>query len=163
MLQTELHPRFQQRELVEYARKSGVRTIMAHCPLAHGSPRLLGDRSLQRLAEARGGGSTAAQLCLRWSVENGFVPIPKASSRRRMDENLAALSMAPLSPEERATIDALDVEAVLALCVDPAPPGCCILHISTYGSPQSPLHLREFTVWGVCDLHQWCKQEAHSC
>jgi len=109
VLQTELHPRFQQRELIEVARSAGIQTIMAHCPLAHGSPALLQDPTLRKLSEARGDGTTPAMLCLRWSLDNGFVPIPKASSRARLDENLRVLKMMPLSAEERAAIDALDV------------------------------------------------------
>ena len=41
VLQTELHPRLPQLDLVDFARECGVDTIMAHCPLAHGSPALL--------------------------------------------------------------------------------------------------------------------------
>ena len=108
VLQTEIHPRFQQRDLVEYAREQGVGTIMAHCPLAHGSPMLLRDPTLARLAAQRGGGCTPAMLCLRWSLDGGFIPVPKASSAARLVENLAAMRMSPLSADERAAIDALD-------------------------------------------------------
>jgi 2,5-diketo-D-gluconate reductase A len=110
MLQTELHPRLQQRELVEMARAANVGTIMAHCPLAHGSRALLTDGTLARLAAARGDGCTPAQLALRWSIDAGFVPIPKASTRARLEENLRAASIAPLSPAERQAIDALDAD-----------------------------------------------------
>ena len=108
VLQTEIHPRFQQRELIDYAREQGVATIMAHCPLAHGSPALLREPTLARLATQRGGDCTPAKLCLRWSLDCGLVPVPKATSAARLAENLSAASMAPLSAEERAAIDALD-------------------------------------------------------
>lgn len=108
VLQTELHPRFQQRELITYARAAGIGTIMAHCPLAHGSAALLEDGTLRSLASARG--CTPAQLCLRWSIDNGFVPVPKAQRLPRLRENLAAAAMAPLSSTERAAIDALDCD-----------------------------------------------------
>ena len=101
---------------------------MAYCPLAHGSAALLADPTLQRLARARsqeatriggteggarsgGGGCTPAQLALRWSIDSGFVPIPKARSPQRLAENWeAAVAMAPLSAEERASLDALDAD-----------------------------------------------------
>ena len=109
VLQTELHPRLPQVELVEYARETcGIETIMAHCPLAHGAPALLNDPNLKRLADARGDGCTPAQLCLRWSIDKGFLPIPKASSEARLRENLRAASMPPLSADERRAIDALE-------------------------------------------------------
>ena len=57
---------------------------------------------------ARGPGCTPAMLCLRWAIDSGFVPIPKASSPARLAENLRAAAMAPLSAEERGAIDALD-------------------------------------------------------
>ena len=110
VLQTELHPRLQQRELVAAARAAGVRTIMAHCPLAHGSPALLRDPTLQRLALARGDGCTPAMLSLRWSIDRGLVPVPKASSPARLAENLRAATMPPLSAEESDAIDALDAD-----------------------------------------------------
>jgi 2,5-diketo-D-gluconate reductase A len=109
VLQTELHPRLPQSELIEYARASGVSTIMAHCPLAHGSPALLGSEVLSRLAKARGPGCTPAMLCLRWSLDRGYIPIPKASSDARLAENIGAWrSMPPLTAEERAAIDGLE-------------------------------------------------------
>ena len=108
ILQTELHPRFQQRELIEYAREAGVTTIMAHCPLAHGSQSLLRDPTLTRLAAARGDGCTPAMIALRWSLDSGFIPIPKASSKARLEENLRAVSMPPLTKEERDAVDAID-------------------------------------------------------
>ena len=107
-LQTELHPRLPQSELLETARAAGVLRVMAHCPLAHGDPALLRAPTLTRLATARGEGCTPAQLCLRWALDRGLVPIPKASSRARLVENLGAASLAPLSDAERAAIDALE-------------------------------------------------------
>ena len=84
---------------------------MAHCPLAHSNPNLLQDPTLLRLAAQRGDGCTPATLCLRWSIDSGFVPIPKASTTARLQANLrAATSMAPLSRSERELIDGLDAD-----------------------------------------------------
>lgn len=33
-------------------------------------------------------GKTVAQICLRWSIQMGFLPIPKTANAVRMDENL---------------------------------------------------------------------------
>ena len=109
VVQTELHPRFPQTELVEYVRSECPGSaVMAHCPLAHGSPALLADSTLRALADARGDGCTPAMLCLRWSLDRGFIPIPKASSAKRIGENLRALRIAPLSAAERQAIDAIE-------------------------------------------------------
>lgn len=109
VLQMELHPRLPQTELVEYARDNGVSSIMAHCPLAHGSPSLLASPVLARLAAERGPGCTPAMLCIRWSLDRGFIPIPKASSEVRLTENIrASREMSPLTSEERLAIDGLE-------------------------------------------------------
>lgn len=121
LMQCELHPRLPQTDLVDYARSNGVETIMAHCPLAHGSPALLGHPTLLRLSQARGQGCTPAALCLRWSMDRGLVPIPKSSSQARLRENRAAASMPPLSAEERAAIDLLEASGPDArVSFDPA-------------------------------------------
>ena len=31
---------------------------------------------------------TVAQLCLRWALQNGTIPIPKSSSIKRLKENI---------------------------------------------------------------------------
>lgn len=121
ILQTELHPRLPQVELIDYAREHGIRDIMAHCPLAHGSPNLLNSPVLKQLADERGNGCSPAQLCLRWSIDHGFIPIPKASSERRLQENLAAAALSPLTPAELRAIDALEsFSADARVSFDPA-------------------------------------------
>ena len=105
VLQVELHPMLQQRELVEDASAAGL-SLMAFCPLAHGERALLDDPTMRRLAMARG--CSPAQLAIRWSIDRGFVPIPKASSRTRLDANLAAAAMPALTDIESRELDALD-------------------------------------------------------
>ena len=64
MLQTELHPRLQQRELVEMARAANVGTIMAHCPLAHGSRALLLGWNDGKMVIGKGPAAELAQVLL---------------------------------------------------------------------------------------------------
>lgn len=52
-------------------------------------------------------GRTAAQVLLRWQVQQGFVTCPKSSDPRRQAENLDVFSFA-LSPDDMAALDALD-------------------------------------------------------
>ena len=80
---------------------------MAYCPLAHGSPSLLQNPTLTQLAEAHK--TTAASVALRWSVQRGFVPLPKASSAKRLASNLAAAQLS-LSDSEMLLIDGLEAD-----------------------------------------------------
>ncbi len=74
---------------------------MAYCPLGRGS--LARDRTLLRLAEARG--ATAAQVALAWTLRQpDVIAIPKSSSRAHVVENFAAGDLA-LTPDELAALD----------------------------------------------------------
>lgn len=80
--QIELHPFSQQRSVVNYCRQHGI-VLMAHSPLARGAA--LNDPFVLQLAKKYR--RTPAQILLRWSVQNGFVPIPKTSRPNRLKEN----------------------------------------------------------------------------
>jgi diketogulonate reductase-like aldo/keto reductase len=42
---------------------------------------------LEKIGRARG--KTAAQICLRWLIQQGIVVIPRTSKRERLEENFA--------------------------------------------------------------------------
>ena len=48
-----------------------------------------------------------AQILLRWSLQKGFVPLPKSATPSRIQSN-AQLYDFELSPEDMARLDALD-------------------------------------------------------
>jgi 2,5-diketo-D-gluconate reductase B len=100
--QVELHPTYQQRELVEYARGTEM-TLVAFSPLRQGDP---GDVSeLAPIAERHD--ATPAQVALAWlTAKEPVVAIPKASSSAHLRENLAATDLS-LSPAEHAAIDGI--------------------------------------------------------
>ncbi|KAL1519701.1 hypothetical protein AB1Y20_023211 [Prymnesium parvum] len=104
VLQTEVHPRLQQEALVADAMAAGME-VMAFCPLAHGSPRLLQDPVVRQIAAARG--RSSAQVLLRWSMQHGLVPIPKSTSLVRLRENIGAMNF-ELSAAEMASLDGLE-------------------------------------------------------
>ena len=81
--QIELHPFAQQRDIVSYCRRHGI-ALMAYSPLARGGA--LNDPLVRQLAEKYR--RTPAQILLRWSLQNGFIPIPKTNHPRRLRENL---------------------------------------------------------------------------
>jgi diketogulonate reductase-like aldo/keto reductase len=104
VLQTEVHPRYQQEELRGDCRSAGIK-VMAHCPLAHGSPALLRDPTLAQIAAECG--KTPAQVVLRWSVQKELVPLPHASTAARLRENYGALGF-ELSSVAMAEIDGME-------------------------------------------------------
>jgi len=102
--QVELHPGFDQAELRAFHARHGIVTE-SWSPLAQADPRLFGHPVLQEIAAAHG--KTPAQVILRWHLQLGCVVIPKASSRERLDENIAVFDF-ELSAAQMAAIDAID-------------------------------------------------------
>lgn len=83
MNQIELHPGYRQEAIVELCRKENIQ-IEAWEPLA--KAKILGDERLIKLAEKYQ--KTPAQICIRWSLDNGFLPLPKSVTPSRIKENL---------------------------------------------------------------------------
>lgn len=73
------------RDMLEYCRARGI-VVQAYSPLTHG--KRLDDERLSRLAARYG--STPAQLLLRWALQIGVVPLPKANQKDHVVENLGA-------------------------------------------------------------------------
>ncbi len=100
--QVEVHPYFQQADLVAFCREHGIR-IMAYSPLARseiGHP-------LELLRIAKEVNRTPAQVMLRWGIENGFIVLPKSRNSRRMRENLDLADFS-LTSEHMTAIEKLD-------------------------------------------------------
>lgn len=102
--QIELHPLHQRRELVEFCRERGI-AVEAWGPLAQGKSDLLERREV--VSAARAHGRTAAQVVLRWHLQQGRIVFPKTTHRERMEEN-ARLFDFELSDEQMAAIDGLE-------------------------------------------------------
>ena len=51
-------------------------------------------------------GKTPAQICLRWCLDKGYLPLPKSVTPSRIQENLNIFDFA-LTPEDIARLDAL--------------------------------------------------------
>ncbi|MCI2237091.1 aldo/keto reductase [Paenibacillus sp. TRM 82003] len=100
--QVELHPTFQQRDLVEDSRDRGI-VVEAYSPLGQGAD--LDAPAV--LAAARAHDATPAQVVLAWHLQRGHVVIPKSSRRDRLEENLAAAGL-HLDDDEVDAITALE-------------------------------------------------------
>lgn len=100
--QIEVHPFLQQAELRRVHRELG---IVTECwsPLAKGA--LLSHPALGAIGRKHG--KTAAQVVLRWHLEDGMVPIPKSVTPSRIRENLDVFDFR-LDEEDLAGIAALD-------------------------------------------------------
>jgi 2,5-diketo-D-gluconate reductase B len=99
--QFEYHPFLGQDRLLELAREHGVLPT-AYSPLARG--RVAEDGTLREIAARHG--RTPGQVTLRWLLDQGASPIPKASSPERRRENLDVFGFS-LTDEDRAAIAAL--------------------------------------------------------
>ena len=102
--QIELHPTWQQREVVAYCKAHNI-AVEAYSPMARGADLNAGDGVIERIARAHG--VTPAQVILRWHIENGTIIIPKSVHADRQKQNLDLFGFV-LSPAEHAAIDALD-------------------------------------------------------
>ena len=81
--QIEFHPGYPQTYNVEFCKAHGI-LPEAWSPL--GRTRVLQDERLAGIAAKYG--KTVAQLCVRFALQRGVVPLPKSSSPARMQANL---------------------------------------------------------------------------
>jgi 2,5-diketo-D-gluconate reductase B len=99
--QIECHPYLDQSKVMAASRKQGM-AVVAYSPIARGQARA--DAVLARIGKAHG--KSAAQVCLRWLVQQGIVVIPRTSRPERLKENFALFDF-QLSPAEMAEIATL--------------------------------------------------------
>ena len=99
--QIELHPLFPQVEQVEFDAEHGIITE-AWSPLVRGE--VLDNPIITDIAAKHG--ATAGQVVLAWDIARRIVPIPKAASAKRQEENLGALGV---------DLDGDDVAAITAM------------------------------------------------
>ncbi|MGW7975797.1 aldo/keto reductase [Staphylococcus xylosus] len=81
--QIELHPYFNQQDMLRYHNEKGIIT-QAWSPLGRASE-VINDKDIEVIAEKYD--KTIPQIILRWHIQNGVVPIPKATSIARQIQN----------------------------------------------------------------------------
>jgi diketogulonate reductase-like aldo/keto reductase len=99
--QIELHPFNDQSKTIAASRQAGL-SITAYTPTARG--RVQGNAVLSRIGKAHG--KSAAQISLRYLVQQDIIVIPKTSRPERLKENAAIFDFA-LTPAEMNEIAAL--------------------------------------------------------
>lgn len=108
--QIELHPYFQQKELVAFHKEHGI-TTQAWSPIGgitsyrESEKRTFDDPVILAIGEKHG--KSAAQVMLRWHIQNGVQVIPKSTKPERIAENFDVFDF-ELTAEEIAQLDALD-------------------------------------------------------
>ena len=112
--QVELHPYFQQDELVDYCHANNIH-VMAYSPLgssdrpaglkAEDEPILLEDKTIGDLAAAIG--ASTAQTIIAWDIHRGISVIPKSVNPARLKQNFEAAEL-QLSTEEMARIKSVN-------------------------------------------------------
>lgn len=85
--QLELHPGYMQEAAVRYCEENEIR-LQAWSPI--GRQRVLNERLLIELAQKYN--VSPAQICLRYLVTRGIIPLPKSSSIERMKQNMDIFS-----------------------------------------------------------------------
>jgi 2,5-diketo-D-gluconate reductase A len=100
--QIELHPRFQQRDKRAFHKKHNI-AIESWSPL--GSGRLIDDPAIAAIAKKHG--KSAAQVMIRWHLDEGLIVIPKSVTASRIRENIAVFDFA-LDDADRRAITAMD-------------------------------------------------------
>lgn len=80
--QIEYHPGLTQAETVEYCKKHSI-LVEAWNPL--GTGRMLNNETLKSIAGKYK--KSVAQLCIRWCLQNGVLPLPKSVTPARIVEN----------------------------------------------------------------------------
>ncbi len=97
--QWELQPWLAHSDIVAWCRERGI-VVQAYSPLTRG--KRLNDSLLKPIMKRTG--KTAAQVLMRWSLQMGFVPLPKSAKPERIEENADVYGF-ELTEEEMGSLD----------------------------------------------------------
>ncbi|XP_076150710.1 putative oxidoreductase ZK1290.5 isoform X1 [Alosa pseudoharengus] len=100
--QVEYHPFQQPEEIVQYCQQQGI-VFEGYCPLAKGQA--LSHPTILKMADKYE--HTPSQICIRWSIQNGVVTIPKSTKKKRILENCNIFGFS-LTEEDMASIRRLN-------------------------------------------------------
>ena len=104
VLQTEVHPYYQEKKLKDYLKKEGM-VIQAWYPLGHGDKALLEEPLFQELGKKYG--KSSAQIILRWHIQAGNIVIPGSKSPAHIQDNFDLFDFS-LTAWEMAQISIMD-------------------------------------------------------
>ena len=110
--QIEFHPGWMQPEVLEWCSRQNV-LVEAWSPL--GRTRVLENPLLVGIAQRYG--KSVAQVCLRWAIQHGVIPLPKTVSPERMRSNLDIFGFT-LSSADMRLIDSMPATGESGLMPD---------------------------------------------
>ncbi|KAF9814581.1 hypothetical protein IEO21_05039 [Rhodonia placenta] len=96
-----LHPFCQQKAIVSYCSAHSI-VVQAYCPILRGK---MDHPVILELAERYH--KEAAQILLRWSLQKGFVPLPKSATPERIRSNIQLYDFS-LDDDAMTRLNALD-------------------------------------------------------
>lgn len=108
--QIEVHPGFNSAPTIQFCKDNGI-AIEAWGPFGNGQ--ILKNETLVAISKKYN--KSVAQICLRWIVQQGIVPLPKSTNLQRMKENLDVFDFI-LSDEDMQAMSTLP--ACGGFCVD---------------------------------------------
>lgn len=100
--QIEFHPGYMQKETLDFCKANNI-CVEAWSPL--GTGRMLSNETLNEIAANYN--KSTAQLCIRWCMQNGTVPLPKSVTPARIAENLDVFDF-EISGEDMERINAME-------------------------------------------------------
>ena len=100
--QIEYHPGQLQEETVKYCKEHGI-VVEAWSPLGRG--RIFEHELLLELADKYG--KSLPQICIRFAIQNGIIPLPKTMSADRMKENLSVFDF-EISKEDMERLNSME-------------------------------------------------------
>lgn len=104
VLQTEVHPYYQEKKLKDYLKKEGI-VIQAWYPLGHGDKALLEEPLFQELGKKYG--KSSAQIILHWHIQAGNIVFPGSKSPAHIQDNFDLFDFS-LTAWEMAQISIMD-------------------------------------------------------
>lgn len=113
--QIEFHPGYTEKELVDYCRSENI-AIQAWSPLGCGA--ILNNDLICKIASKYN--KTAAQLCIRFALQSGIIPLPKSVTPERIAENADVFDF-NISPEDMELINKMPITGYSGFYPEDAP------------------------------------------
>lgn len=99
-------PSINQKEIADYSRAKGM-LLEAYSPMGTGS--VLNNSEMQEIAKKYN--HSTAQVCIRYALQSGYIPLPKSVTPERIESNTDIFSF-ELSDEDMKRIADLEIDGI---------------------------------------------------
>ncbi len=99
-------PSINQKEVADYSRAKGM-MLEAYSPMGTGS--VLNNKEMQEIAMKYN--HSTAQVCIRYALQSGYIPLPKSVTPERIESNTDIFSF-ELSDEDMKKIASLEIDGI---------------------------------------------------